>query len=96
MNLKSFILKVKFLKIQLNLKCIETASFKINDCELELINFSEYFEEFLTSAFYAPLTLKGIISQFSFYISQRKTYYDDVVEEYLSEKVKKIPYPFPN
>ena len=79
-----FVSKIKFIKY-----VKETDYFKINECELELIQFSEYFEEFLTSAFYAPLTLKGIISQFSFYISQRKTYYDEVVEEYFSEKVKK-------
>ena len=61
--------------------------FGIDECGEAYLKFSNFLDEFLSWTFYGPLTLKGILGQFSFLVMQKKSYYEDIVEDFLSSKV---------
>ena len=61
--------------------------YKIHECGIELKEFSDFLDEFLNWTFYGPLTLKALIGQFSFLITQKRSYFEDITEEFFSEKV---------
>lgn len=62
--------------------------FKINDLGKEFLDLSEFLDEFLVYAFYGPLTLKAFLGQFNFLVIHKKRYYEEIVQDFFSSKVK--------